>query len=147
MLPGGPRDMGRTGRAFDGKVRELILRERPHMIGFAKPFVGMKGGLAVNPDSIRPLFGLMTVLEMIADELKFPCREAFESDARKAFLGNVPSKSADIKKAVRAACVMRGWPARDHHAADALCVASHILSCIEPASAATLTPLFAESST
>lgn len=162
-LPGGPRDMGRTGRAFDEYARRVILDQRPDLIGFATPFIGRGkrnpviqngrplyiGGRPVFfdiepivPDAIRPLMGLMTTLEIIANELQIACAEADESDARKAFMGSVPRKSKDIKEAARLACRQRGWPAHDHHCADALVMAAHIYTCRAKDGGIGLTPLF-----
>lgn len=143
QLNGGAREMGITGRHAERLVREWLLEHRPTNIAFASPFVGQRGGRPISPDSIRPLMGLLTVFEMIADELRIPCAEYDEPQARRAFMDGVPRKSKDIKTAVIAACRARGWPARDDHAADALCIGSWALECLEPETAFETTPLFA----
>ncbi len=158
-LKGDSSHMGVVGRAFDGLVREIILQEKPGVIAFASPFVGqifikekiingrrIKPGRfqPVGPEAIRPLMGLTTVIEMIADELGIRCVEDDEQKMRRAFLTGVPRKSKDIKEAVVRACELRRWPAPDHHAADALCVASYVLSIVEPKSAHKTSPLFAQ---
>lgn len=155
-IRGGARQMGIAGRDFDGVVRQLILKERPAVVAFASPFVGQTWtkptfingqkvwGKAspIPPDSIRPLMSFLTIVEMICDELRIRCVEVDEPECRRAFLTSVPRKSADIKIAVMRGCRLRGWPAMDDHAADALCVASRVLEILSPRSAHETTPLF-----
>jgi hypothetical protein len=142
-LKGGPREMGLASRHFDQVFRELLFQIKPDQVAFATPFVGMvirkpvvvagkkiwkPVRQAIAPDNIRPLFGILTVLEMICAELKIPVSEWEEGQARRAFLwGKVPKQSKDIKAAVIRACRQRGWPATDDHAADALCIAAWAL--------------------
>lgn len=146
-LRGGPRQMGIAGRHCDEILRTLILQERPKVICFAAPFVGQirdfKGRpVPVQPDSIRPLMSFVTIVEMVCDELKIRCVEIDEPEARRAFLTNVPRKSKDIKMAVQRACFLRGWPCKDDHAGDALCVASWALELLDPDASHETTPLF-----
>lgn len=151
-LRGGPREMGKAGRHCDEILRQLILQERPQVIAFAAPFVGMinrKGAngpmrMAVQPDSIRPLMSFLTIIEMVCDELKIRCVELDEPEARRAFLTAVPRKSKDIKIAVQRACFARGWPCMNDHAGDALCVAAFALEVLDPDHSHEMTPLFQE---
>jgi hypothetical protein len=139
-LRGGPLDMGATGEHCREIVLCKITDEQPDLIAFATPFIGMvrpkafiaRGGKlfqpsfqAIAPDNIRPLFGCLTVIEMTARDMAIRCQEFEEGEARRAFMGNVPRKSKDIKAAVLRACTQRHWHAPDHHAADALCIATH----------------------
>lgn len=155
-IRGNARQMGIAGRDFDGVVRQLILKERPAVVCFASPFVGqiwakptfINGqkvwgkSSPIPPDSIRPLMSFLTIIEMVCDELHIRCVEVDEPECRRAFLTKVPRKSADIKIAVMRACRLRGWPAMDNHAADALCVASRVLEILEPSRSHEMTPLF-----
>lgn len=143
--------MGVAGRHFDEILRGLILQERPGVIAFASPFVGMInktgpkgviGRMAVQPDSIRPLMSFLTIIEMVCDELRIRCVEVDEPQARRAFMTAVPRKTKDIKLAVQRACFLRGWPCATDHAGDALCVAAFVLECVVPDSAHETTPLF-----
>ena len=149
-LDGGPREMGKTMRCADTYIRQVILRERPHAIGFASPHVAMrwdklkKRWVPIDPFSIRPLFGTISKVEEIAEELKIKCYELAESECRNAFMDGVPRKSRAIKNAVQVACRARGWPWENEHSADALCVGAHLLSILEPDGAHNLTPLFSE---
>ena len=142
LLRGGPRDMGRTMRHCDSVLRELILEVRPDVIAFASPFVALIRGRAVQPNAIRPLFGILAKIEEVADELQIRCTEWDESAARRRFLDGMPRKSKDIKRAVMQGCRDRGWPCCDDHAGDALCVAALALERLEPATAHETTPLF-----
>lgn len=155
-LRGGTGELGITGRHFDELFRQLLLRERPTVVCFASPFIGTIGpkpifkdgqriwtpGRGIDPRALRPLMGMIFLVDMICEELRIRCVEVDEPDARRAFLTKVPRKSKDIKAAVMRACDLRGWPNTDNHAADALCVASFVLEKVEPGSAHKLTPLF-----
>jgi len=156
LLRGGPRNMGVTMRHADQVIRDVILQEKPDVIGFATPFVGQvripifKGGKPtglfktqpIDPNSIRPLYGVLAKVEEIADELHIRCVEVSEGECRNAFLNKVPRKSKDIKAAIMAGVRQRGWPCPDDHGADSLCVASHILDISQPTTSHETTPLF-----
>jgi hypothetical protein len=134
--------MGKTMRHADDVIRSLIIEVRPDVIAFASPFVALIRGRAVQPDSIRPLFGILAKIEEIADELRIRCTEWDEPSARRKFLAHVPRKSKDIKAAVMQACRDRGWPVCDDHAGDSLCIAAYALEKLEPSTAHLTTPLF-----
>lgn len=155
-LRGGSREMGITGRHFDQTLRELNCKYRPTVMCFASPFVGQIFGkptfingqkvwgkaAPVRPDVLRPMMGMMTIIEMICQELRLRCIEVEEPDARRAFMGGVPRKSKDIKAAVQRACDLRHWDYDSPHAADALCVGSFVLEQLNPGAAHRMTPLF-----
>lgn len=140
-LDGSAEKLGAVAISFEQFASEIIAEQKPDVIGYAAPFVG---AIAMkNPNSIKPLFGLMMALEAMADRRRIRCVMVTESDARKAFLGKVPAKSKAIKEAVIAGCRSRNWPAATDHAADALVVADFILSILEPETAHAGDPLFA----
>lgn len=147
-LDGNSTEMGRVMRSADGHVRAIILAQKPDLIGFAAPFVGQtwdpvrKRFNPISPQNIRPLFGVLAKIEEVCAELRIRCVEIDEPECRRAFLTAVPRKSRDIKLAVQRACRLRGWPAHDDHAADALCVASRLLEVFAPDQAHEMTPLF-----
>lgn len=139
--------MGVAGRRFDHLVRRLILEFKPDVIAFANPFVGsimIKGRpQPVSSATMQPIMSWATIIEMICDELRIPCHRYHEPSARNKFLGKGAShKTEHVKKSVVQACKQRGWPCKDDHAGDALCIAAHALSVLEPQSSHTLTPLF-----
>lgn len=165
-LRGGPRQMGATAADCASAVRRLLEEQDPQVVCFASPFVGATKGkpktfikgkpvwgsgfAAVPPDKIRPLFGCLTVIEMVVEEWniahpagKIRCVEVPEPEARRAFLTAVPRKSKDIKIAVLRACRLRGWMVATDHAADALCVASYVLEWVDRDRSHLTTPLFA----
>lgn len=157
-IRGNSQSLGVAGRHFDSVVRELILAHGPiDVIAFATPFVGhihlpplvingkkvWRPAVPIQPNSIRPLMGFTMVIEMIAAELHISrCVEWQESRAH--FLTKVQRKSKDIKAAVMQACLDRGWPCKDNHAGDALCIGAYTLERLgEPLRAHETTPLFA----
>ena len=166
-LPGGPRDMGTTGLECAKHTRALIALLKPDVVGCASPFIGKtrgkpktfikgkpvwgSGDAPIPPDNIRPLLGCLTVIEMVVKEInearapedQIRCIEIDEQTARRAFLTTVPRGSKAQKKAVERGCRQRGWPCSTDHAADALCVASYILECVDRPESHRTTPLFA----
>ena len=155
-VKGDSTQLGTAGNDFKRILRVLINAHKPDVVAFAKPFIGstnarpvfIKGKQVwiksnpIPPHAIRGLMSFCTLVEMTAADLNMECYEVSEPDARKAFLGKTPRKSADIKLAVMAACRLRGWQVKDNHAADALCVASFVLDSLDLARAHRNTPLF-----
>ena len=150
QVRGSARLLGIAGRHCDQIVREVILKERPGVVGFAVPFVGQtfdpktKRWRPIQPDSIRPLMSFCTIIEMVCDELRIRCRELDESECRRAFMTAVPRKSKEIKKAVNRAVLLRHWPSIDEHSDDALCVAARLLEIECPDESHEMTPLFSK---
>lgn len=143
-LQGGARDLGVAGVHFEDWLGSLILQESPDLLAFAAPFVGQLRGRPVSPDAIRPLMSFLTLFEMAGIKRGIRCVEVDEPEARRAFLTAVPRKSKAIKIAVQRACFSRGWPCRDSHAGDALCVAAFALEVEHPDESHKMTPLFTE---
>lgn len=145
-IVGTAKSLGIAGRDCDHNVRQIILRERPAIIGFASPFVGQirdfKGRpIPIQPDSIRPLFSFLTIIEMVCDELQIRCVELDEPEARRA-LGVTARKSKEIKIDVQRCLRQRGLMFMDEHAADALCIALRMVEIFNPGEAHETTPLF-----
>lgn len=139
-LEGSSYQMGEAFRSMHKTVARVVERHQPTVIGACQPFVSFKA----NPINMRPIFGFFCFLQYIADDLGLPFHDIYESDARKAFLSpaKIPRKSEDIKRAVMAACTLRGWPATDNHASDALCAADFLLAKLDKKSGWDRTPLF-----
>jgi hypothetical protein len=151
-------------------ARAFIIEQDAAVVGFATPFVGQtrgkpkqfikgkpvwgSGNAPIPPDNIRPLFGCLTVIEMVVEDLNeerrqagdnrppIRCVEVDEPEARRAFLTAVPRKSKDIKIAIQRACTLRRWPWSTEHGADALCIASWVLEWSERDNSHSTTPLF-----
>ncbi len=131
-------DLGKLTNEFSAWCHDLIRKNRPDIVVYALPFIGR----FATPASLEVIFGFSVLLELVADKRNIRCYGVNESQARRAFLTKVPKKSADIKTAMMAACLQRGWRCPDHHAADALCVASSELDKLEPDTSHEATPLF-----
>lgn len=142
-LDGNARELGLAGVHFEKLIAGIITQETPDLLAYAAPFVGSNKGRPVMPDQIRPLMSFITIFEMIGAKRGIRCVEVDEPEARRAFLTAVPRKSKAIKLAVQRACFARGWPCRDSHAGDALCVAAWALECEAPEKSHETTPLFA----
>lgn len=150
-LEGSWCQMGLAFRTMTTTVTRLVEMHKPEVIGACRPFVSMQrdpksNKFIVNHQNLIPIMGFYAKLQEIADELKLPFHDIYESDARKAFLSPapVPRKSKDIKTAINAACEARGWPANYDHASDALCAADFLLAKLDPKAVgiAERTPLF-----
>lgn len=151
-LRGGPRDMGVTAEHAREIILAKIADEKPDLVGFASPFVGQtwdaekKRWRPIAPDNIRPLFGIIAIIEMVCRDMGIPCCEVEEGEARRHLLGtgNLPKGTKAIKEAIQRAIRERNWSFCDDHSADALCVASYIWECKNPDQAHRTTPLFRE---
>ena len=97
-----------------------------------------------TPDNLVPMFGAFVLLHRLAQVRGLPLLVEQESDARSHLVGKnmMMAKSEAIKKAVMQACRDRGWPCRDDHAGDALCIAAAALERLQPKKAHQTTPLF-----
>lgn len=128
-------DSGRMGVAllsFVEKMIPVIKAIAPDFVVSAAPFISR----LANPVQIRPIMAFPSRLQEMCQVCSIPYREFAEGDARVFFLrpGKVPRKSKDIKLAVKQGCANRGWPARDSHSCDALCVADYAHSVLFPQS-------------
>lgn len=96
--------------------------------------------------TLRKLYSLCGVTELLAHERQIACTEANLSDIRSHALGkgNVPRKRDLVKPAIIAWCRARGWTVRDDNQADALALLSFRLSHFDPVAAIRATPLFGQ---
>ena len=136
---------GASGLIFEGRVGALIDKFKPTHLAVARPFVRYARGKMIDtPDNLVPMFGAFFLLHRLAATRKMPLLVEQESDARSHLVGKnmMMAKSEAIKKAVIQACRDRGWPARDDHAGDALCIAAAALERLQPRRAHQTTPLF-----
>lgn len=139
-LGGGSSEMGVTFRSLVGVVNRVVTAHKPQVLTAVEPHIGREA----NPINLKMIFGLFCRLQEVALDLELPFHAGvIESDARKAFLGKVPRRSKEIKIAVVHGCRIRGWPATDDHAADALCTADFVLAQLDKGSGWNRTPLAA----
>lgn len=139
--------LGAAALTFERRVEELIDKFKPTHIAVARPFVRRgRGGVMVDtPDNLVPMFGAFVLLHRIVQVRGLPpLMVEQESDARSHLVGKnmMMAKSVAIKRAVMQACRDRGWPCRDDHAGDALCIAAAALERLQPKKAHQTTPLF-----
>ena len=130
-------DLASIAIHFVEKMETIIAETRPDVIVRATRFVNRFS----QPVAIGVYFGLSMRLDEMAGRRKIRHYEYSEQRARDAFLGSVPRGSKAQKRAVRAACVQRNWPAHDEHSCDALVIGSYALSVLEPNTAHKSTPL------
>lgn len=142
--------LGAAALTFENRVGGLIDQHQPTHLAVARPFVRrFRGKMIDTPDNLVPMFGAFMVLHRLAAVRGLPPPLVMqESDARSHLVGKnmMMAKSAAIKKAVMQACRDRGWPCRDDHAGDALCVAAAALEQLQPSRAHQTTPLFVAAS-
>lgn len=140
------RPLGASSVIFETRVGELIDKHRPTHMAVARPFVRYARGKMIDtPENLVPMFGAFMLLHRLVQVRGLPpLLVEQESDARSHLVGNnmMMAKSEAIKKAVIQACRDRGWPCRDDHAGDALCIAAAALERLQPKRAHQTTPLF-----
>lgn len=130
---------------LENRLNGLIILHQPTHLAVARPFVrrGVGGAMIDTPQNLVPMFGAFAIMHRLAAMCGLPVRQIEESDARSIMLGeDMPQASAPLKAAIMQACRDRGWPVKDDHAGDALCIASAILERLQPSKAHQTTPLF-----
>jgi len=123
-------------------LHSSISRTSPAEIIFEMPILPGIGKTSL--ETLRKLYSLCGVTELVALERFVECTEANLSDVRTHALGkgNVPRKRKDVKPAIMAWCKRMGWDPRDDDQADALALLSFRLSHFHPAAGLRATPLF-----
>ncbi len=137
-IPYRATQLGQINLYFVEKMEEIIGRAKPDVIARATRIIGRRN----TPASIGVYFGLSMALDAMAVARRIRDVEISESDARRSFLGKVPRKSADIKRAIIEGCASRGWWAKDDHGCDAIVVGCHAMSILRPQGTHTFEPLF-----
>lgn len=137
--------LGTAALTFETRVCALIDKFKPTHLAVARPFVRYSRGRMIDtPDNLVPMFGAFMLLHRIAAARGLPLLVEQESQARSHLVGKnmLMAKSEAVKLAVIQACRDRGWPCRDDHAGDALCIAAAALERLQPKRAHQTTPLF-----
>lgn len=117
-----PDDLGRRGAAFSNWLSDFVTVDRPNLIAFEAPI--SSAGLT-NMQTIRMLYGLAFVAEMIAHIRGIDCEEANLQSVRKYFCGRGNAKKPDVISE----CVNgRGWNIADDHQADAGAVWAYVMA-------------------
>jgi hypothetical protein len=94
--------------------------------------------------TLRKLYSLAGLTELVAHDRQIDCREANASDITTHFIGKgAPRYGQRRKDATMQKCRDRGWTFVDENDADALALLDYALSLLKPERAIEATPLFA----
>jgi hypothetical protein len=114
-------ETGAAFRRFAEWLRGAIGIHLPDRLVYEAPLiVGGRGGTTrpTSHQTVRVLFGLAAVTEMVADERRVPCFEAHIQQVRKHFCSNGHATKDDVMRR----CRLFGWTPADNNAADALAI-------------------------
>lgn len=140
-LPKTGEDIGTYLAAFRGWLNEAINNLLPDEIVFESPI--LRGRSGTNIITLRKLYGLAGMTEVVALDQGLQCSEAQLANVRTHFLGRgFPRDSKLRKKATVAKCIDRGWKAQDDNAADALALLDYVIALKCPERALDATALF-----
>ncbi len=148
VLQSGSHRLGKTGEdvglflhQFRTWLTDAIAGKTPDAIAFEQPVLPDARKTSIT--TLRKLYSLAGLTELIAHDAKIDCVEANTSDICTHFLGKgFPRKRDPRKKATIAKCRERGWRVSDDNHADALALLDFILSRQRPELALESTPLF-----
>jgi Holliday junction resolvasome RuvABC endonuclease subunit len=121
MPKGGGTEVGRFGCTFEAKLRAIVDELQPTLIYYEAPFLMGKG--AKNPDTMRRLYGLPMVVEMVACKRGIEVAEAVIKSVRLLFAGAGNAKKYRVWQAAKE----RGFNPETEHEADAVAVWWHAL--------------------
>jgi hypothetical protein len=139
-------DVGLYLVTFRDWLLALVARTDPWTIYFEAPVLLGRDKTSLN--TLRKLYGLAGMTEVVAHDRGIDCREANTSNIVTHFCGKgSPRYGDERKKATMAKCRERGWTITDDNDADALALLDYALAQIKPEHALQSTPLFAGSST
>lgn len=120
--PTGGTDVGfDNGNVFKYFYDWLSLRiegARPDVVAFEAPL--NIHNMVTSENTVRLLFGLATIAELVAAQKGLQRFEANNQQIRKHFLGSAHGKSADLKLKTMARCRALGWYPKDDNEGDAI---------------------------
>lgn len=138
-------DLGRFAYSFAQWLQSKIRELQPKEIVFEAPILPRQ----TNITTLRKLYGLAVVVELIALSEGVACSEITAGQWRKSFLGCLYPKGGtrdELKRATIAACRHMTWEPHDDNDADALGIwfvttqarnpkfaAAHAVASMEPA--------------
>lgn len=127
-------DDGAIGSQFQGWLLDLI--EPPEWVIFESPFIP-RGSISVSNATIRRLYGLAMVAQMVAHSWGAKCREVDTASVAKHFTGQARWGGRAAKKAATLrVCARYGWSPVTEDEADALAVLIYAEALIDPMAAA-----------
>lgn len=118
--------LGRRFAAFANWLSDLVTVEKPDVLAFEAPLiVGGNSGTTrpTSAQTIRLLFGLVSIAELIAYQRDIECWECHIQTVRKFFCGDGRAK----KDQVIATAVARGWMPADDNQADAAAIWAYMM--------------------
>lgn len=140
-LPKTGEEIGSFLSAFRGCLDSMIRDLQPDEIFFESPILRGKGTTSLG--TLRKLYSLAGMTELVALDHGLVCREANISDICTHFLGKgYPRKREARKAATIERCRSRGWQPKDDNHADALALLDYAFATKQPARAIEATPLF-----
>lgn len=133
-LPKTEDDVGLYLAYFRKWLESSVRRLEPREIIFEMPVLPPLGKTTLI--TLRKLYGLCGLTELVAQDLSLSCAEANVSDVCSHFLGRgYPRASDPRKRATVAKCRERGWTPRDEDNADALALLDFALAKKRPSHA------------
>lgn len=135
-------DFGRAYVGFEKWLTDLIGVQKPDIMAFEAPLIvgGPRGTTRpTNANTVRLLFGLAAVAEMVGSRAGLRVFECHIQTVRRHFVGNGRCQ----KPEVRARCKLLGWDVQSNDAADAAAIWDFARSQFRPSAAHRTTPLFA----
>lgn len=140
-LPKTGDDIGAFLSAYRDWLTAKICECKPWTVIFEAPVLPGTGKTSIG--TLRRLYSLAGLTELVAHDNKLDCQEANVSDITTHFVGaNAPRFGDKRKQATIAKCRERGWRVIDDNDADALALLDYALSLVKPARALDSTPLF-----
>jgi len=129
-------DDGKVGVLFHDWL-DAIMGEcgGPDWAVFEAPFIP-RGAISVNNATIRRLYGLAMIAQMVAHNWGAKCREVDTASVAKHFTGQARWGGREAKKAAtRRVCERYGWAPVTEDEADALAVLVYAEALIDPIAA------------
>lgn len=140
-VPANGEDIGQPCSRFQRWLTDMLTTHRPDMVGFEAPLVmsGRNGSkVRTNIFTVRLLFGLATMVEVVCHDTGITCREVNVQQVKKSFAGHGRAEKTDMI----ARCRELGWDPKDHNEADAAAGWAQMKTLYVPGWAAKATPMF-----
>ena len=117
-LPPASRGLGRSLCKYDAWLSSRLYHFTPDLVVFQAPILPKNSQI----QTLRTLYSLAGLTELLCDRHNIECREAKNSEVLKHFTGSAGGKREARKERVIAACEVRGWKPEDDNEADALAI-------------------------
>gem|GEM_PF-5999400 len=141
-------DNGRTYTYFEQWLVARIESSQATVLGFEAPLNlnhmidRETGRLRMGENTVRLVFGLPTIVELVATRLGLQRFEVNNADARHHFLGSSRGRRDELKRKTIARCQQLGWYPQDDNAADAIAMHDYARHCFRLPAIRPAGPLF-----